>query len=298
MHRIIGEATAILEKYQATTFRRPEVVAEAVSQLVVSVVPVLKTLILPEVSIGDTVSGRLLLSSSHPRGYMQFISAIDSTDRTNAEVGAFLSVLRATVPQSLSWNEPETVQPAAAAALTLLIFSKPKDRKVTLVEWADLIRRKPSSRTSMHGNGYFYVLALAQPLVGTLHEQNVAEDLVSAAFLGRWDSDKEIETRVAVLQSLWQGQLLRTAPGPFLGLLEDGLNDFTTNARGDVGSHVRVEALKAVQAVWETSHDQLDDKTDTSTSVLFPGVLRLCAEKLDRVRPVAQNALAVAMQAE
>ncbi|KAI9171066.1 Tubulin-specific chaperone D [Paramyrothecium foliicola] len=293
--RILGEVTTILHSCQSTTFRRPELVAEAVSQLAVSILPVLQVMVLPDYSFAGVQTGGLLLSPSYLKGYMGLVTSVDTISARPKEADSFLTALQAVVPHSLAWNDVDTMEQAATAALTLLIFSNPEERLDLLTKWADVVRHKPSSRASVHGNGYFYALAMAQPLVNNPSQCTSSQDLVCTALIQRWKEDSDIETRVAILQSLRRSRLLQTTVTQFFGLLNDGLNDFTTNARGDVGSHVRVEALRAVQAVWRAVGNHT---TDASVTALLPSTLRLCAEKLDRVRPEAQAALALAMQPE
>jgi hypothetical protein len=44
-----------------------------------------------------------------------------------------------------------------------------------------------------------------------------------------------------------------TAMGSFTNMVADGLDDYTTNARGDVGSLVRIEAAKAARELWRNT---------------------------------------------
>ncbi len=73
-------------------------------------------------------------------------------------------------------------------------------------------------------------------------------------------------------------------------LVAEGLDDYTTNARGDVGANVRYEAIRATRALWEGGLES------GLVEGLFLRILRLAAEKLDRVRAQAQAALAVVLK--
>jgi hypothetical protein len=176
------------------------------------------------------------------------------------------------------------MQAASAAALTLLIFSSPADREAIVRDWASSVRHKPSSRTATQGEAYFYTLALAQPFITSQDAGSICETLT-----GRWAEDPEIATRVAILQGLTKSRILKDKPLAFLGILKQGLNDYTMTARGDVGSHVRVQALRAVRCLWQDEASLSKDSIET----LVYSVLRLSAEKLDRIRPEAQGALAL-----
>ena len=79
-------------------------------------------------------------------------------------------------------------------------------------------------------------------------------------------------------------------------MIGEGLDDFTTNARGDIGSLVRVEATKAAGAIW-ADHAVLNDIKMEAFNKLFGKVLRAAAEKLDRVRIEGQKSVASALKA-
>jgi hypothetical protein len=207
-----------------------------------------------------------------------------------ASLATFTAVLHKAMPAWLARDEAVLLEPVSEAAVTLLIFSHSEQRDQTTNEWTDAIRKKPSSRNSGIGDGYMHALALAEFLL-------IGQDRIGSAFVERWADDDDVDTRVAILQSLTRSRLLRNDMDKLLPLLNDGLNDYTTNARGDIGSHVRVQALRVVQSLW--AGDSLDTVRSPETlSILFGNVLRLAAEKLDRVRPEAQAALALTMNDE
>ncbi|KAF7544693.1 hypothetical protein G7Z17_g9747 [Cylindrodendrum hubeiense] len=289
VHQILTTASTILEDLKATAYRRVELLAEAASRLVVSLLPVLQVAMIG-VSSGQSLrTGSELLSLENEFGYLSLVSALDSSDNTNNQTTRFISSLRSIIPTWLNRNEVETIEPAAEAALTLLIFSQPDDRNSILGEWAQLVQNRPTSRATNHGNGYFYALTIAQPLA------ELSGGVACKAILERWHWDNDVETRVAILQSLTQSRILHNKPMEFLELITDSLNDYTTNARGDVGSHVRVQALRAVRTLWSNLEDASVEGEWAGVSVraLFLSVLRLAAEKLDRVRPEAQIAVAL-----
>ncbi|KAI1034070.1 hypothetical protein LB505_003160 [Fusarium chuoi] len=75
-----------------------------------------------------------------------------------------ISALRTIIPTWLNRSEQETIEPTAAASLILLILSNPVDRETLLSGWAETVQHRPTSRTSVHGIGYFSALTVAQPL--------------------------------------------------------------------------------------------------------------------------------------
>jgi hypothetical protein len=117
-----------------------------------------------------------------------------------------------------------------------------------------------------------------------------------------------IESRVVVLQSLTEGNILNahTSQAINIGIIADGLDDYTTDGRGDIGSLVRVEALKAARKAFSMiASSKVENEGQVSPSwfedidtfsTIYAKVLRLSAEKLDRVRAEAQQTLALVCQ--
>lgn len=292
INEILSTVSGVLENLQSTAYRKPELLAEAASRLVVSALPILQTAV-----IGTNQPifrpGHELVHPDHTSDCMSLVSKLDSYDEDRSvEVTRLVSALRAIVPTWLNRSEQETIEPTAAASLVLLMLSRPSGRKALVGEWAETVERRPTSRTAVHGNGYFSALTIAQPLVDS------SDDVACQALLGRWAWDTEVDTRVAILQSLTQSSVLHNKPLTFLQLIAEGLNDYTTNARGDIGSHVRVHALRAVRTLWGKLDEVMDKSewAETSVRTLFFSALRLSAEKLDRVRPEAQTAVALILE--
>ncbi|PTB70736.1 tubulin cofactor D [Trichoderma citrinoviride] len=293
--RILGYVSQILEDCNKTDYRRPELIVEGASRLVVASLPIIQAASSSDLSHEHLKKGSDVLSMDRVKSLPDVASAFSST-RQVAEVETLTSRLRDVIPSWLSRSEQDTAESASAAGLMLLVLSSPEERAETLEKWARLIAAKPSSRSAAIGNGYFHVMAMAQPFSRTAQENNES-DIVSAAFLDRWKVDSEIETRVAILQSLLSSRILKDRPTLFLDLLAEGLNDYTTTARGDEGSLVRFQTLKAINVLWEDIGDATTwaDWAEVSVRKLIYYVLRLSAEKLDRVRRVAKDVVALLM---
>lgn len=292
--KVLSAVTWILEDCKATAYRRPELVVEAASRLIVCLLPILQLSALAKTDALQLNTMKQLIST---QGYGTLVTALDSVESQQSEITNLLAGLQEIVPLWLARSEPGTVEPASLAALTLLLFSTPDSRATIMTNWAETVKHKPTSRTAAQGGSYFYTLAMAQPLVSTLGS---TDDIVCDALLSRWKRDPEVEVRVSILQALTRSRILHEKPMAFLDLLHDGLNDYTTTARGDVGSHVRVQALRAVRVLWESlPHRKAEDvQLLASVQRLIYSVLRLSAEKLDRVRPEAQVVLALCLAGE
>ncbi|EGE83692.2 beta-tubulin cofactor d [Blastomyces dermatitidis ATCC 18188] len=76
---------------------------------------------------------------------------------------------------------------------------------------------------------------------------------------------------------------------PISGHFKDFLNDYTTDRRGDVGSFIRLEAIEAVNIIIESKVPP--GPTPMYLKDLMGCVVRLAAEKLDKVRFHAWNCL-------
>ena len=290
---VVDGVTGVLRELSELTFRRPELVAEGAASLSVAIVPLLQSLVLDNYTREMPTLSQYLQSRTS-ESYMTLVEATGDGTKAPSVIFDFTSALREAIPLWLARNEQETVETGSQAAVALLIFSKTEDRRITLCKWTDAIRNKPTSRKTEYGDGYLHALAVAQPLAKAVVEPaaSTGNDIVSQAFLDRWTADEDIDTRVAILQSLTKSHMLLDEPSLFVPLLAEGLNDYTTNARGDVGSHVRVQALRAVQALWANAQEQDSGAWSGDTlSLLFGNILRLAAEKLDKVRSEAQSAL-------
>jgi hypothetical protein len=81
------------------------------------------------------------------------------------------------------------------------------------------------------------------------------------------------------------------------------LDDYTTNARGDVGSNVRIAAAQVASTFMviptsdrvESFHSE-DEAMSSLEQSLFGKILRIAAEKLDKVRVEGQKALVCALK--
>ncbi|KAL6881200.1 tubulin cofactor D [Trichoderma novae-zelandiae] len=293
--KILGYVSEILEDCNKTEYRKPELIVEGASRLVVASLPIIQAASSSDFSHESLQKGSDILSMDQETRLPDVVSAFSSTLQVPG-VETLASRLRDVIPNWLSRSEQETAESASAAGLMLLILSSPEERAQTLEQWAQLIAAKPGSRSAAIGNGYFHVMAMAQPLSHTSQE-NDGSDIVSAAFLERWRVDNGIETRVAILHSLLSSRILKDRPTVFLDLLAEGLNDYTTTARGDEGSLVRFQTLKAIHVLWGDVGDTTTRAhwVEVSVRKLIYNILRLSAEKLDRVRRVAKDVVALLM---
>ncbi|KKA27353.1 hypothetical protein TD95_003198 [Thielaviopsis punctulata] len=300
---LLDVVARLLGDIQTGTFRREELLAEAASRLSVSLLAVIQAVYLSDTKDLQRLPGSEIIKTGYSDRVCAYVSALDScittSAGTTARISALANVLGSVLQGWLDYDDQDTVDAVSAAGLVYLILSPAAQRPSIVQTWADVIRSRQTTRSS-HGHGYFYAVAMSYPVTKMVLQASGRQDseVISHALLGRWIADRDVETHVAILQSLTQSDTLRHTPMVFLDILAEGLDNYTTNARGDVGSLVRVAALKATKSLWkhmnklpETAHEWLRE----SVRRLFPAVLRLAAEKLDRVRAEAHHTLALAI---
>ncbi|KAI1409397.1 tubulin folding cofactor D C terminal-domain-containing protein [Hypoxylon sp. FL1857] len=283
----------ILQDAKTTKYRKPELVVEAASRLVVSATPTLLLSIaresLPESYAASLQPGPVIVDEADSAPLRSIVDLLDAlqTGRPK-QIEELLVVLQDILNDWLNRSEVEVVQASSKAALILLLFATQERSPQIIQEWSNRVRRPQTPRTK-HGDSFFHALARAYQLQQYRHDPSEGA-LVSKVLTERWISDTDIETRVAILQSLVGRAILQDKALGFLDIVSEGLDDYTTNARGDIGSHVRLEAIKATETLWGARRND-----GQVISALFPRILRLAAEKLDRVRTEAQSALAMVL---
>jgi len=317
LQRSVAALSLILDECRRTTFRRPELVAEAASRLVVSALPVLQAATLGPARVAGVIllPGPRVLAGAHTADWTALLAALDASHINQAAAAAALPpelarLMHENLDEWLARPEDDVIAAASHAALVLLLFSPPPTRAALTAAWAELVTR--SARTGA-GFGFFFALAMAHPVLSRPPPPSAPDDddgdgaaVACDALLARWAADTRVESRVALLQALTRSDLLAARAPRFLALVAEGLDDYTTTARGDVGSHVRLEALRATKRLWRPIHDSGDADAPAEarehlaeiTRRLFLRVLRLAAEKLDRVRVEAQAVLALALKKE
>ncbi|KAI1197577.1 tubulin folding cofactor D C terminal-domain-containing protein [Nemania serpens] len=292
---VYNSLKAILRESKETKFRKPELVAEAVSTLIVAATPIL---LLSLSNVDQQVprlwtfiqQGSTIIDEADCSLLMKLFEIIDDARTHQSSLfDDLLEIFESCVNDWLDRNEIEVITPSSEAALILLLFPEPATRVKMIQAWSEKVC-VPRSTRKRHGDGYFHALVRSQPVLAYFQTtRNTGSEQISVPkVLGeRWRNDKDIETRVAIIQSLIGKAMLRLEYTRFLDLIKEGLNDYTTNARGDIGSLVRLEAVRAAKTLWQArgSNQEL-------VARLFPQILRLAAEKLDRVRAEAKLALA------
>lgn len=300
IQRSLLSLESTLSLVETTTFRRPELIIEATCRLFISYFPVLEavTLGLDAAMPTASVSGPSLLSPSGTSTIAGTISNLDKGPRSKDPLATrILGIFQRNLDVWLSRPEPEVTQAASDASVILAIFLDGAQQRDELVaSWAELVRHRSRS-----GNLAGHLLALTKSYATVSHGQGRARaDLICGSLLERWAQDQDVTVREWILQSLIESEVLPHNQELLLRLILEGLEDYTTTARGDVGSHVRLQAIKATKHLWSllARSDAESSASRTVASGLLLPMLRLAAEKLDRVRVEAQSTLALALRSE
>lgn len=291
---------SMLSEFKANAYRKPELIAEALSKLVVSSYPI----VLASFDRGNEtsnseglnhlLSGPMILSAENSvllRASLQMVE--DARKDDTPEWDNFTALVLEAVDTWLDMHDLEVVGSSAQAGLTLLLLCAQSQRNHILQSWCDKVKFSTFNR-SKHGDGFFRALSGSYHIIAASLDTTTALDQATTAISHRWSSDIWVETHIAILQSLVGQDMLRVKASSFIPIIREGLDDYTTTARGDIGSHVRLEAIRATKTLWEQMLDTHDfDELSESIASLLPGMLRLAAEKLDRVRIEAQAAVAL-----
>ncbi|KAK4142379.1 tubulin folding cofactor D C terminal-domain-containing protein [Dichotomopilus funicola] len=306
----------ILEDSDTKTYRKPELIAEAASRLIISSFPALQAT--TSSTTAKLLPGHSLMSKpgaelSHLVNSIHRTTTVKNDTPTSALTSilpTLTTLVRSNLQKWLIHPDIAIVSAASDAAVILMLFCSPRERAETISGWAESARRnlRQTSKTRTT-SGHFSALAAVYPLATAVttqsgeasqdeKEEEKDKDLICNAIVERWRADVWTDTRACILQSLTGSELLARNTNVFLDLVAEGLDDYTTTARGDVGSLVRFEAIRATRSLWERELETAGSETaHRLVSTLFLRILRLAAEKLDRVRVEAQAALAVVLKA-
>lgn len=246
-----------LEGSLTSTYRRPELIAEAICRLIPPVCRLLE------------------LKSDEP-----------TCTRIDSCLEAFMDTSDVTVTAA-----------STAAAVSFLSLVGVEQRSMLVEKWCATI-------SSSHGRQQIsvgHLMALGG--VFELADSTVRRSICST-FRQKWLSNSDTESRAAILTALHNGQILASPGSDMIELISEGLDDYTIDARGDVGSLVRIEALKAAASCFRSITSAAAKQEDVSWSAdaavfipFYAKIIRLAVEKLDKVRAEAHRALCILYEA-
>lgn len=296
---ILPVALGSLKSAMEATSRRPELGLEAICRLIVAVCPIIRmSRVLEAVKDGshavlDAVAWENILQDDEAAP-----KCVPDDLNDSDHVSEFVETSKSLIDASLRLADLETIEAAVAAATSLTLIL-PTAASETLIHSWTLAVTDRSSRTRYPG----YLFAL-----GSVFTHTQSRDAICALILSQWQEATNVLDRVSILQCLNRSRILDSHTTRFVPLIAEGLDDYTTDARGDIGSLARIEALKATSRAFATIPRDAQvgavvrdgDKNWFADGDLFGPLysrtLRLAAEKLDKVRGEAQTALAILIQ--
>ncbi|KFY36565.1 hypothetical protein V495_07782 [Pseudogymnoascus sp. VKM F-4514 (FW-929)] len=294
---ILQVSLGSLKSAVEATSRRPELGLEAACRLIVAVCPIIRMSRVLEAMKGgshaalDAVAWENILRDNEAAP-----KCVPDDSNDSAEVSEFVETAKSLIDASLRLADLETIEAAVAAATSLTLILPTAASESLIHSWTLAVTDR-SSRTRYPG----YLFALASVFT---HTQS--RDAICTLILSEWQEATNILHRVSILQCLNRARILDTHTTRFVPLIAEGLDDYTTDARGDIGSLARIEALKATSRAFATIPGDArpairdgDSNWFADEDVfgsLYSRTLRLAAEKLDKVRAEAQTALAILIQ--
>lgn len=200
-------------------------------------------------------------------------------------------------PRRLSWlplalsilnrctvsSEKDSVVQASARAHVEVFSLLDVETKMALIEtWLDGNQQKPSEftckgRVMSIGSVYASVVSLSE-----------LEKPILSYLTGIVEGSYSIETKVNAMESL--GLVIPSIPRlhgdrarSIAHTLVCGLDDYTIDQRGDVGSLLRLQSLSTVDLFRNRCH-AFDDQEDSVVMMVMSQVVKLAAERLNSVR--------------
>lgn len=282
----LGTLDMVTDRYFTSSISCPELVAESACHLVSSVSRVL-SLFARERELQQLPSDRDLFSAA---------IAIS----TRILTGAFLK------------NNKEVLEASSKVAEAMFEFLDEEGQTEFVRSWVLQVEQDSDQKAKTSRPQIAYLHALGAVFHWTVKESNIdhfedpsksgAPKWITDALLSNTSPRVAIEVRVAALQSLTNGVLACQGNRPtqagngvlpavfsalgnsILSSLCMCLDDYTIDARGDVGSLVRLEAISAVSTTLK--NDLIRDILfkDVQKQSVLSRVARLSAEKMDKVR--------------
>lgn len=199
------------------------------------------------------------------------------------------------ISRFMDTTEDTTIGSVSDAAFSLILLASPSHQASTILQWVQEAKVKAESGRKGQGKAYMHTFFKLFQLVG--HEDlnnSYLQEKIIEALNWRWNLNYDLEIRITILSCLSKSNALIKRTQDFEQMILAGLEDYKTDSRGDIGSHVRIEATKVVGSlfqqseIWKNQHSALLQN-------LIGKIFRLGAEKLDKVRIEAQAVISCAL---
>jgi hypothetical protein len=268
-----------------TSGRRPDLVAEAGSKFILKGIPF---------SVNENIPS----GSGHSSFTVDDIQALYDNDRPPTPL--IIDRAEEIVALFLEGSYAVSMDILHTVAATVLLYLPLSRRRRLSLQWI------ASAVSENAPNSIAYINTLLKLFNTETGIPELQNSLVVQTFHLCWNTRKsksDLDRREAILKGLSKCRLSRTSGRGFIDIINEGLNDYTTNARGDVGSNVRIAAAQVASTFMviptsdrvESFHSE-DEAMSSLEQSLFGKILRIAAEKLDKVRVEGQKALVCALK--
>ncbi|RPA80274.1 hypothetical protein BJ508DRAFT_377207 [Ascobolus immersus RN42] len=196
----------------------------------------------------------------------------------------------AIIDLALIRKEDTTLEQAAGAVRTVFALLSGKSRGYVLATWARRVRQQGG-----RVRGHITALGEVAAAVAGLEERDEEEERLLVDLLRSSCGIGEVESRVAAVRGLGVGVLGRIGhnmAGGIVPVLLAGLDDYSVDSRGDVGSWVRLEAIGSIVEGWKRGFFK-GIREEVGVEEVVRRLVRLGVEKMDKVRIAAVEALRV-----
>ncbi|KAH7385139.1 armadillo-type protein [Cadophora sp. MPI-SDFR-AT-0126] len=178
-------------------------------------------------------------------------------------------------------EDPVSVGVISDAAVDMITLMQEEDIIVVVDNYIQKAKTFSKSRRASKNGACLHTLIKVFPVIPS------RRTAIIGTIQEIWSQDQGPDSRALILRCLGPSALIQSNLNDVISLVEEGLDDFTTNAQGDVGSKVRIEAAKAVAAIWSDSNPERQYIRER----LCGKVMRTASEKLDKVRREGQKCL-------
>lgn len=247
------------------------------------------------------------VATCHLLSALCFISCIIRGQYADSWIIPPYQIMKQLLDLCLARTDGSVLQLLTSTAYGVLNMNEKKQRDAMIEDW---IMKLEQTReySGLKGSGPAIALGAA---FGTVRENgNPLKKRIVDLLASRCTTIVGVHARTIALQSF---QIFVARIGSDFGYDDDdsthehvvkttcnafltGLNDYTINERGDIGSLVRLEALKAVEEAW--SYDAFSPYSTPEftgkpsvNDPLIAAIFRLSVEKLDKVRMQAFQCL-------
>jgi hypothetical protein len=147
------------------------------------------------------------------------------------------------------FNDEECAEAVSETASNLAILVGQEKRGSLIADF--ILCFKTKANTKAPGKAILYTLFKILPPCTEEFQRRVIKEIRTRAWRPEIESTRDIDTCATILKCLSKSSILTAQASEFVETIGEGLDDYTTNARGDVGSIIRIEAVKAASMLWK-----------------------------------------------